>query len=647
MNIIHDSWIPVIRRNGDTDFVSPCEITTKPRNPIIYLNFNRADFNATGYRLLISIYNTFFSPNTKKEWKELYHNPPNKKKILPNLKSQFFELNGTGPRFLQDKRPNELQKIVNVNKLLFETPGAKTIKEGKDFFQKVNTHILCPSCATVALYLAQFSAIMAGMGYRTGITSGANGSLTTIITGNTLWQTIWSNVIVRRKMYELGGNCKETIFPWLNDTIDSNSGATISLNNQHPYYPLWEMPLRYYFIFEKFNTPCTICGLKKNLMVKNIKTKNYGNCYVDPRHITSPYQYITDKEISFLKPIDHPNYSDLVKYLFKSEKISPAEVVNNFMNNINDLNPGPFGLWTFGYHMDKAKLFCWEENRYSISELLYKDKDFTSKIAQYSYLIGWYINNYVRKTWGIDKSDPLILRDFMKKTEDDFYKVLKTKNLKVWIESMVIQAFIIYEKYVGKQKFGLQKYYKEEFIDTLNKKIVNPLGLENLEFQDFTHIEYRKLNLPHFPRSFVDEFLSWYGKIKITDRYKIFSQEENLETILNHPLFLTTISRLSEFLPALEKEEIQEKFAAALIIGFSAKKLDFRDTFPAQIALQGILQIHLNEMISIKDVVENRNVFKDIVKQLEGLNVVSFMEGFIYWNKDVKSYWEKEYIKNI
>ncbi len=647
MNVIKDPWIPVIRKDGTRENIPPYKITSKPNNPIIALDFGRPDFNAVGVRLLIGFFNTYLAPTSKKEWKKLFKKAPNQKAILEKLKPKLFELDGKGPRFLQDKRPQDLERIVNVGNLLFDTPGTATIKAGKDFFQKAKIHTFCQSCATIALYLNQLSAIMGGQGYRTSITAGANGSLTTIITGSTLWETIWSNVIIKKTMFEFGGNPKGVTLPWLSDTVDSKNKATVSLDEMNPYYPLWEMPLRIHLIFDKFDESCTICGNHSKLMVRKIKTRNYGNCYVKPRHILSPI--IKGKETGFRKPLDFTSHLDLVTYLLPAKKLTPALVVSHFMENREYLGITDFGLWTFGYNMAKAKLFGWEENKFDIPEELYKDSAFTLNIREHSYLIGWYTCNYIRKFWGTDKTEPLIFHEFLTETEEYFYEVLKNHNIEKWLEKMVVKAFDTFEKNVGTEKRGLQKYFKEQFIETLNKKVVKPLKLQPLEYENFAHIEYRKLNLPHFNQVFTKPFLSWYGTIRNTEKHRVFTRCFDIDILKHEDLYLNFILEMSMHFPALRSEDMKTLFVPLLLIVFKAKDLDFSQSFGAQMGSQKINRRHVDEMMSFNktDIQKNWKVFADVVSRMEGFNIISFMEGYAHWSKDVKFYWEREYSNNI
>ena len=643
MNVVTDLWIPVIRKDGTRDIINPTQITSNYENPIISLNLGRPDLNAATLRLLVSFYNTFLSPTSKKQWKDLFKAPPNSKKISLNFKSEFFELDGKSVRFLQDKKPDELKKICNVGSLLFDTPGTKTIEDGKDFFQKAKKHTFCVTCSIAALYLKQYSAVMAGVGYRTSITSGANGSLASFIVGNTVWETIWSNVIIQKEMFKLGGNPKGLIFPWLSDTKDSTTKDTISLDTVHPYYPLWEMPLRLHLFFEEDSIPCTICGSNSKLMVNQIKIKNYGNCYINPRHIYSPY--IKDKGYSFIKPKSSLDYSNILTFLYPADKTYPAEVINHFMGNIDFLKRNTVELWVFGYHMDKAKLYSWEEKKFTISELIYNNKESAIQLARLSYLIGWYICNSMRKIWTVDKIDSVIIDDFMRKTEGYFYKALKTKDLKEWVDSMVIKAFDIFEKHMGDYKYGLQWYYKTDFINNINKKVIKPLELKNLDIQNFIHIEYQKLHLPHFEKEFSDLFLSWFGKIRMTNKFKKVSRNNSIEELCAQESFIGFIKLVSQDYPEFKKEEVKKKLAITILIILKAKEIDFSKTFPIQLALGQIDPQLVDDVLQIKDAEKDWKKFQNIIVRIKGVNVMSFSEGFMHWNSDIKSYWKKEIIK--
>jgi len=650
MNVLKDRWIPVIRIDGTREKIDPSQITSKPRNPIIAIDCGRPDFNAYMVRFLIGLSNTYLAPKNKKQWKEQFHTPPKQKEISNKLRPEHFNFDGNGSRFLQDKKPKELEKTINIGSLLFETPGEKTIKDGKDFFQKKKDHVFCQTCATIALYLRQSTAIMAGAGYRTSITSGTNGSLTTFITKETLWETIWSNVIVKTDMYELGGDPRKAMLPWLSDTVDSRNKDTIFLRKKHPYYPLWEMPLRIHLIFERSNETCTICGSQNSVMIHKYKTKNYGNCYEDPRHIFSPFMnQQKDKEITFRKPILYATYSDLVTYLLPTDKLSPAHVINHFIANRNILEDSDhLNLWTFGYHTDKAKLYGWEENTFPLSDLLFKDHEFTLKISHSSYQIGWYICSHIRQMWDTEKNDPFILNEFFLETEEDFYKVLRDNDVKSWLESMVIKAITLFEKHVGNDRRGLQKYFNEQYINIINKKVVEPLGIDPLDYYDFIHLEYQKQDLPYLEKEFMVPFLSWFGTVNTSIKKRTFTRTHSVEDLIQEDIFIDFIDKMSKHLPDLTEDYTKNLFAAALLISFRAKSIDFSQPFPVQIATMGLSLHDLDQIMKYDrdEIISYWKTFANIVDRLDGFNISSFLNGYIHWDKDVKAYWNKEYLKN-
>src|SRR5699024_5547871 len=84
-----------------------------------------------------------------------------------------FELDGDGPRFMQDRDPLRDATPASVNGLLIEAPGNNGIKNNTDLFVKRGqVETLCPSCAAMALFTLQVNAPSGGAGYRVGLRGG-------------------------------------------------------------------------------------------------------------------------------------------------------------------------------------------------------------------------------------------------------------------------------------------------------------------------------------------------------------------------------------------------------------------------------------------------------------------------------------------
>jgi CRISPR system Cascade subunit CasA len=128
-----------------------------------------------------------------------------------------FNLDGDGPRFLQDQE--ELDSDAQpIERLLIEAPGDSTADKKTDaMVHRDRFDSFGRPAAAIALYTLQVWAPSGGAGNRTGMRGG--GPLVTLVLPGekpTLWQTLWANV-------PTGGRAPAQdelprVFPWLTAT---------------------------------------------------------------------------------------------------------------------------------------------------------------------------------------------------------------------------------------------------------------------------------------------------------------------------------------------------------------------------------------------------------------------------------------------
>jgi CRISPR type I-E-associated protein CasA/Cse1 len=196
--MITHKWIPT-----DVGLIAPHEIVRD-----IHLLAPRADFNAALLQFLIGLVQTTMAPQNERAWKNIYKNPPSES----DLQAAFAPLISTFDYkiFMQDFAEFD-GKTNNISGLLPETPGDQTCRLDTDFFVKRDTvKHLCKSCTATALLSHNLNASSDGVGYRTGLRGG--GPLTTIAIGDTLWETIWLNIL---ETPDLGDSESDEIFPWM------------------------------------------------------------------------------------------------------------------------------------------------------------------------------------------------------------------------------------------------------------------------------------------------------------------------------------------------------------------------------------------------------------------------------------------------
>jgi len=98
MNLIKDRWIPAIRRDGTRDVISIAQIADT-ENPVITINYARADFRAASLELIIGILAIAKQPQDNDEWVELYENRPTTDELDAILAPLSQAIAGDDPEF--------------------------------------------------------------------------------------------------------------------------------------------------------------------------------------------------------------------------------------------------------------------------------------------------------------------------------------------------------------------------------------------------------------------------------------------------------------------------------------------------------------------------------------------------------------------
>jgi CRISPR system Cascade subunit CasA len=378
VNLIQEEWIPVIRKDGSRIPIAPWQVTDDhEKNPIQRLNASRADFNGALIQFLIGLVQTALPPSSDREWFRRFESPPQPAELRERFAaySHAFEMDGDGPRFMQDFGLPEMTKTFEISQLLIEMPGENTVEDNIDHFIKRGTvQQICQHCCAMALYTLQTNAPGGGRGHRTSLRGG--GPLTTIVMGRTLWETVWLNVLPSGALAKYGNANLQgdaDIFPWLGPTRASdkndNSEPTTPLD-AHPAQMFWGMPRRIRIDRdENAEGVCDLCGCSRTHLVRRYQTKTYRVHYKGNwRHTLTPYSKSEKDEFIPKKGqpdgITYRNWLGLVQNDPNSQS-EPAAVVHAFRYDRQpDLPEVPFRLWAFGYDMDKGKPMkarCWYE----------------------------------------------------------------------------------------------------------------------------------------------------------------------------------------------------------------------------------------------------------------------------------------------
>ncbi|HOX57833.1 MAG TPA: type I-E CRISPR-associated protein Cse1/CasA [Verrucomicrobiota bacterium] len=377
MNLIEDAWIPVRRRSGKIESITPWQLTDGfSTDPFVQVAAPRPDFSGALVQFLIGLLQTQLAPEDVSEWRRKLRQPP----VAEELKAAFkdagssFQLDGEGPRFLQDLNLEREIAVLDsaaqedrtkcVGDLLVNIPTGKTLRDNTDLFVKRGlVDVLCPACAAAALITMQINAPSGGQGHRTGIRGG--GPLTTLVLGDSLWATCWLNVLAQREFLATSGNPAKNSpadrFPWLAPTRTSEEGRGTTPEDCHPTQVFWAMPRRVRLVFFEEEATCDICSKDAMWVVRQCLTKNLGINYTGPwRHPLSPHYIQTDGEPSCIHPqsggIGYRHWLGLVQS-FDGDKAKrePAAVVRRYLQ----IGGEDLRLWVFGYEMDNMKVRSW------------------------------------------------------------------------------------------------------------------------------------------------------------------------------------------------------------------------------------------------------------------------------------------------
>jgi len=442
MNLINDCWIPIRRADGSTDKIAPWGITENihdKEKKIIAVASPRPDFDGALTQFLIGLLQTACTPETEDAWWDWQEKekPPQSVELQERFDpcAAFFEFAGNVPRFMQDYQPSELTETSEISALLIDSPGDNTLRENKDhFIKRGKVKQLCSDCAAAALFTLQLNAPSGGQGHRTGLRGG--GPLTTLVLGETLWDTCWRNVLMKvnymRRPLTLSDGEADKRFPWLSS---DRTGKDTYPADIHPDQQFWAMPRRVYLIEENLSQlkPCDLCGQETPQIYKKFKTKNYGINYIGAyEHPLSPHFIKTNEP----NPV-HPKPGGLVyrHWLGLVENTTsgnterrPARVVNQFRSLLRQDGR----LWAFGYDMDKMKARCWYDAKMPILFVTEEYKEafraYAERLVQFANWIGDNLSKKVRNALfrhaQVQGDFASVKELFWHQTENGFYQIM-------------------------------------------------------------------------------------------------------------------------------------------------------------------------------------------------------------------------------
>lgn len=387
INLLRDRWIPVLRAGPDgkglrPDTISPAEITSlHDTEPVMAVDWPRADHRIGQIELWIAIFALTFPPRNRREWRRLWKAPPSPEELREAFApyAHAFELDGTGPRFMQDQEPLDGAES-GVSGLLIEAPGANTVKRNLDMFEKRGRidHLSRPAAAIV-LFSMQTYAPAGGAGHRTSLRGG--GPLTTLVIPPTrdgrdrptLFEIVWANV----PHYEepLDPADLPLVCPWMRPTLISDRGSTVVENSEgtDPRLAFFGMPRRVRLRFREAGPDerCDLTGAADSVLVSGYVTRPWGENYVGWSHPLSPYYKAKEGELPIhpgTEPIGYRDWAGLIYRRSFGSGAKPgarrcAHVVDLASARLSPENDGPLaGLLCAGFAMDNMKALAFIES---------------------------------------------------------------------------------------------------------------------------------------------------------------------------------------------------------------------------------------------------------------------------------------------
>lgn len=449
-NLIHENWIPVRRQDGARVFIAPWQITEK-LNPVTALDAPRADFNGALIQFLIGLIQTTMAPKDDRAWRAGLAQPPGPAQLKEAFESVAFafDLDGAGPRFMQDLKLVDGEE-KEIAALLIEAPGGNTLRNNRDFFIKRGlVEEMCFSCVAAALFTLQINAPSGGVGHRTSLRGG--GPLTTLILGGTLWETVWLNVLLSGAFTTTNAHSRELetpdIFPWLTPTRSSEKGSGSSTTpvDVDPMQIYWGMPRRIRITLECLREgTCDVCGCQETQSASRYLTKNYGVNYEGAwMHPLTPYSVIEGGPPNPRKGqpggVHYRHWLGIVQADDEVGRM-PARVINEFWERqskwpeLHDVFRRALRLWAFAYDMDNMKARCWYESTIPLIQISNEVRPayeaIVARLIRTAVFVGGNLRRYVKQALfgpGSEVSGDMSFVDarFWQTTESAFYGFLE------------------------------------------------------------------------------------------------------------------------------------------------------------------------------------------------------------------------------
>lgn len=292
-NLLCERWLPVQRRDGQRAWINSAQITDDlTHNPIVAVDWPRADFRMASMEFLIGLLATACPPADEEAWLEGWRTPPSPEMLATAFAplAQAFNFAGDGPCFAQDFDAALPGEPDAPETLLIEAPGGQTTRDNKTLFVKAGrAERLSRATAAIALYTLQTYAPAGGRGNLTSLRGG--GPLTTLVLPGgepTLWHVLWANV---PKGKPCAARDLPRVFPWLAATRTADRYPATAPADAHPLQTYWGMPRRIRLTFADNGNgqPCALTDTVDTVHVVGWRQRPNGVKYTSWDHPLSPY----------------------------------------------------------------------------------------------------------------------------------------------------------------------------------------------------------------------------------------------------------------------------------------------------------------------------------------------------------------------
>ena len=513
-NLVAEAWLPVRRRSGALERIPPWRITDGiADDPFVAFAWPRPDFDGAAHEFLIGLLSTAAAPEDDDTWADWWLSPPVPEELKRCVEplAHAFDLDGPGPRFLQDMDALDSTEDRDIAALLIDAPGAQTLRNNADLFVKRGgVATMCRATAAMALYALNAYAPSGGAGHRTSLRGG--GPLTTLVVadraegGSTLWGRLWPNVeseeqIARRNEREHRRGDFGAVFPWLVPTRTSKykaGGQVTTPADVHPLQVYWGMPRRIRLVFEEAQgQPCGLTGVRDSSVVRTYRSKNYGTDYSEGfAHPLTPYYRQNTKQTARL-PV-HPRPGGISYRLWPGLVVpsgdglrDPAQAVRRWPERALD-GSARMRIVAFGYDMDNMKARAWVESEMPL--WLLPDKGtrslleaFVRQTTQGAGTVARLLTGAVKSALHQRPTDApgdrgFIAERFFRETEAPFHEVVDDAAMAIkgdpnsddptlalrgrWVPAMAEAALRLFDEYApadGLQERAMHRHVKARF----------------------------------------------------------------------------------------------------------------------------------------------------------------------------------------